>query len=69
MVGMGDAAGYNFYYQDVILIWIIVGQERTELVSLDFQFSFLSPSLLGDGLYRLKYCLKEPLNPKQPKSK
>ena len=26
----------------------------------------LSPSLLEMAQYRLKYCLKEPLNPKQP---
>ena len=29
-------------------------------------FSFLSPSLLETARYRLKYCLKGPLNPKQP---
>ena len=29
-------------------------------------FSFLSPSLWETARYRLKYCLKGPLNPKQP---
>ena len=29
-------------------------------------FSPLSPSLLETAKYRLKYCLKGPLNPKQP---
>ena len=29
-------------------------------------FSSLSPSLWGTARYRLKYCLKGPLNPKQP---
>ena len=28
--------------------------------------SFLSPSLWKTARYRLKYCLKGPLNPKQP---
>ena len=31
-------------------------------------FSFLSPSLWETARYRLKYCLKGPLNPNQPKS-
>ena len=30
------------------------------------QLSFLSPSLWEMARYRLKYCLKGPLNPKQP---
>ena len=29
-------------------------------------FSFLSPSLMETARYRLKYCLKGPLSPKQP---
>ena len=29
-------------------------------------FSLLSPSLWETARYRLKYCLKRPLNPKQP---
>ena len=29
-------------------------------------FSFLSPSLWKTARYRLRYCLKGPLNPKQP---
>ena len=31
-----------------------------------YLFSFLSPSLWETARYRLKYCLKGPLNPKQP---
>ena len=38
-------------------IWITVGQGPT--------FSPLSPSLWETARYRLKYCLKGPLNPKQ----
>ena len=33
---------------------------------LIYLFSFLSPSLWETARYRLKYCLKGPLNPKQP---
>ena len=37
-----------------------------DIFSLIYQFSFLSPSLWETARYRLKYCLKGPLNPKQP---
>ena len=57
--------------------WMIVGQGPIALAvgagggSLDiftllFPFSPLSPSLWETVRYRLKYCLKGPLNPKQP---
>ena len=56
---------------------IIVGQGPTslavgagggclEIFSLAYHFSFLSPSLWETARYRLKYCLKGSLNPKQP---
>ena len=66
----------NFQCRGVLLIWIIVGQGPLALAVgaggffwtfffLVCLFSFLSPSL-GDGpIYRLKYCLKGPLNPKE----
>ena len=58
-------------------IWIRVRQGPTTLAagagggcldifSLVYHFSFLSPSLWETARYRLKYCLKGPLNPKQP---
>ena len=58
-------------------IWIIVGQGPVALAvgagggcldifSLICPFSSLSPSLWETARYRLKYCLKGPLNPKQP---
>ena len=58
-------------------IWITVGQGPTALAvgagggcldifTLIYPFSPLSPSLWETARYRLKYCLKEPLNPKQP---
>ena len=61
----------------VLLIWTIVGQGPIVLVvgagggcldifSLIYHSSFLSPSLWETARYRLKYCLKGPLSPKQP---
>ena len=58
-------------------IWMIVGQGPTALAvgagggcldifTLLFLFSPLSPSLWETARYRLKYCLKGSLNPKQP---
>ena len=58
-------------------IWIIVGQGPTALAvgagggcldifTLICPFSPLPPSLWETVRYRLKYCLKGPLNPKQP---
>ena len=37
-----------------------------DIFTLLCPFSPLSPSLLETARYRLKYCLKGPLNPKQP---
>ena len=61
----------------VLLIWSGVGQGPTALAvgagggcldifSLVYHFSFLSPCLWETARYRLKYCLKGPLSPKQP---
>ena len=36
-----------------------------DIFSLVYQFSLLSPSLWETARYRLKNCLKGPLNPKQ----
>ena len=37
-----------------------------DIFTLTYPFSPLSPSLWETARYRLKYCLKGPLNPKQP---
>ena len=37
-----------------------------DIFTLLYHFSPLSPSLWETARYRLKYCLKGPLNPKQP---
>ena len=58
-------------------IWMIVGQgpialavgaggSCLDIFTLLCPFSPLSPSLWETARYRLKYCLKGPLNPKQP---
>ena len=67
----------NFQCRGVLLVWMIVGQGPIALAvgagggcldifSLIYLFSFLSPSLWETARYGLKYCLKGPLNPKQP---
>ena len=56
-------------------IWMIVGQGPSalavgpgggclDILTLIYPFSPLSPSLWEMARYRLKYCLKGPLNPK-----
>ena len=61
-------------------IWIIAGQGPTALAvgagggcldifTLIYPFFPLSPSLWETARYRLKYCLKRPLNPKPTKTK
>ena len=37
-----------------------------DIFSLDYHFSFLTPSVWVTARYRLKYCLKGPLSPNQP---
>ena len=67
----------NFQCWGVLLIWIIEGPGPIvlavgagggclDIFSLIYHFSFLSPSLWETVRYRLKYCLKGPLSPKQP---
>ena len=46
-------------------ILITVGQ-GLNIFTLTYPFSPLSPPLWETARYRLKYCLKGPLNPKQP---
>ena len=57
-------------------IWMVVGQGPTALAVgaggacldifiLIYPFSSLSPFLWEMARYRLKYCIKGPLNPKQ----
>ena len=66
----------NFQCRGILLIWIRVGQGPTALAVgadevvwtffLSSTSSLLSPSLWETARYRMKYCLKGPLSPKQP---
>ena len=67
----------NFQCRGVLLVWIRVGQGPIALAvgagggcldifTLIYPFSSLSPSLWETTRYRLKYCLKGSLSPKQP---
>ena len=67
----------NFQCRGILLIWMKVGQGPMALAvgvgggcldifTLIYPFSPLSPSLWETARYRLKYCLKGPLSPKQP---
>ena len=67
----------NFQCRSVLLICIIVWQGPTvlavgadrgclDIFSLVYYSSLLSPTLCQTARYRLKYCLKGPLCPKQP---
>ena len=67
----------NFQCKGVLLTWLTVGQGPIvlsvgagggclDIFSLICHFSILSPSLWETARYRLKYCLKGPLSPKQP---
>ena len=63
----------NSQCRGILLIWIIVGQGPIALAVgvgggyLDiFSLVYLFVAFSHFGRYRLKYCLKELLNPKQP---
>ena len=67
----------RFQCRGVLLIWIREGQGPTvlamgagggcfDIFTLVYHFSFLSPSLWETTQYRLKYCPKGLLSPKQP---
>ena len=76
VVGWCDGAG-KLSVPERPTIWITAGQGPNALVvgagggcldifTLIFPFSPLPPSLWETAQYRLKYCLKGPLNSKQP---
>ena len=52
--------------QGPIALAVGTGGSGLDIFTLLYLFSFLSPSLWETARYRLKYCLKGPLNPKQP---
>ena len=52
--------------QGPIALAVGAGRGGLDVFTLIYPFSPLSPSLWETARYRLKYCLKGPLNPKQP---
>ena len=52
--------------QGPISLAVGAGGDGLDIFTLIYPFSFLSPSLWETARYRLKYCLKGPLSPKQP---
>ena len=52
--------------QGPIALAVGAGGGGLDIFTLPYPFSPLSPSLWGTARNRLKYCLKGPLNPKQP---
>ena len=51
--------------QGPITLAVGAGWGGLDILTLIYPFSPLSPSLWETARYRLKYCLKGPLNPKQ----
>ena len=56
----------NTVGQGPIALAVGAGGGGLDIFTLIYPFSSLSPSLWETARYRLKYCLKRPLNPKQP---
>ena len=52
--------------QGPIALAVGAGGGGLDIFTLLYPFSSPSPSLWETARYRLKYCLKGPLNPKQP---
>ena len=52
--------------QGPIALAVGAGGGCLDVFTLIYPFSSFSPSLWETARYRLKYCLKGPLNPKQP---
>ena len=52
--------------QGPIALAVGAGGGSLDIFTLIYPYSSLSPSLWETARYRLKYCLKGPLNPKQP---
>ena len=57
---------YIIVGQGPIVLAVGAGGGCLDIFSLIYHFSFLSPSLWETARYRLMYCLKGPLSPKQP---
>ena len=57
---------WEIYRQGPAALAVGAGGGCLDIFSLVCHFSLLSPAPWEIARYRLKYCLKGPLNPKQP---
>ena len=68
--GLTSNAGASYILitvgQGPIALTVGAGGGCLDIFTLMYPFSPVSPSLWETARYRLKYCLKGPLNPKQP---
>ena len=68
--GLTSSAGTSYNMDTVeqgpIALAVGAGGVCLDVFTLIYLFSPLSPSLWETARYRLKYCLKRPLNQKQP---
>ena len=62
----GRPTNLDYIGQGPIALAVGAGGGCLDIFTLIYHFSFLSPSLWETARYRLKYCLKGPLSPKQP---
>ena len=62
----GRPAILNTVGQGPTALAVGAGGGCLDIFTLIYPFSSLSPSLWETTRYRLRYCLKGPLNPKQP---
>ena len=62
---LGRRTSWMIVGQGPIALAVGAGEGCLDIFSLIYLFSFLSPSLWETARYRLKCCLKGPLNPKQ----
>ena len=68
--GLTSSAGASYNLDTVgqgpTALAVGAGGGCLDILTLTYPFSALSPSLWETARYRLKYCLKGSLNPKQP---
>ena len=63
---LGRPTNLDIVGQGPIVLAVGAGGGCLDIFTLIYSFSPLSPSLWETARYRLKYCLKGPLSPKQP---
>ena len=63
---LGRPTNLDYSRARAYLLAVGAGGDCLDIFSLNYHFSGLSPSLWETARYRLKYCLKGRLSPKQP---